>query len=194
MASILGRHRPAPSTSATRPGCSPLRERWTTVRSTRHGLQRTGSDRVAMRSAGSRWRFSERCGLSAINEHGAHWIAGNLRLDLASLNKVEMLPWDLRGAGWEPGEQPTEAHLHLFDAAAELTVDRTHGSPSSAGDTRLTSPYGWTARSSTCSAAKSNLCRKSGSTSDSGQPRATSGRPEQWASRRALCRSPVYLM
>jgi hypothetical protein len=42
------------------------------------------------------WRRGEldagRCGLSAINEHGEHWIAGNLRLDFASLNKVEMLP------------------------------------------------------------------------------------------------------
>jgi len=40
------------------------------------------------------WRRGEmdegRCRLSAVNEHGAHWIAGNLRLDLASLNKVEM--------------------------------------------------------------------------------------------------------
>lgn len=73
------------------------------------------------------WRRGElddqRCGLSAINEHGAFWIAGNLRLDLASLNKVEMLPWDVWGAGWEPGEQPTEAVLQLFDEVAALTVD-----------------------------------------------------------------------
>jgi Transglutaminase-like superfamily len=73
------------------------------------------------------WRRGEldagRCGLSAINEHGAHWIAGNLRLDLASLNKVEMLPWDLWGESWEPGKQPTDAQLHLFDTVAALTVD-----------------------------------------------------------------------
>lgn len=73
------------------------------------------------------WRRGEldagRCGLSAINEHGAHWIAGNLRLDLASLNKVEMLPWDLWGSFWEPGEQPTDAQLDLFDAVAALTTD-----------------------------------------------------------------------
>jgi len=66
---------------------------------------------------------AERCGLSAINEHGAFWIAGNLRLDLASLNRVEMLPWDLWGSHWEPGEQPTPAQLELFDALAELTID-----------------------------------------------------------------------
>ena len=73
------------------------------------------------------WRRGEldadRCGLSAINEHGAFWIAGNLRLDLASLNKVEMLPWDVWGAGWIPGVQPTAAQLELFDTVADLTVN-----------------------------------------------------------------------
>ena len=81
-------------------------------------------------TAGHAWKAwrrgdldASRFGLSGINEHGAHWIASNLRLDLASLNKVEMLPWDLWGAGWEPGEEPTDAQLHLFDTVAELTVD-----------------------------------------------------------------------
>ena len=73
------------------------------------------------------WRRGEldadHCGLSAVNEHGAHWIAGNLRLDFASLNKVEMLPWDVWGGGWAPGEQPTDAQLALFDDVAALTVD-----------------------------------------------------------------------
>lgn len=73
------------------------------------------------------WRRGDldagRCGLSSISEHGAHWIAGNLRLDLAALNKVEMLPWDVWGAGFEPGEEPSDELLALFDAVAELTVD-----------------------------------------------------------------------
>lgn len=73
------------------------------------------------------WRRGDldagRCGLSIIREHGAHWIAGNLRLDLAALNKVEMLPWDVWGAVWKPGEEPTDELLALFDAVAELTVD-----------------------------------------------------------------------
>lgn len=77
--------------------------------------------------AWQRWRAGEldagRCGLTAIDEHGAHWIAGNLRLDLASLNKVEMLPWDVWVAGWEPGETPTDDVLELFDAVAAMTVD-----------------------------------------------------------------------
>jgi hypothetical protein len=73
------------------------------------------------------WRRGEldagRCGLSGINEHGAHWIAGNLRLDLASLNKVEMLPWDVWGAGWQAGQPPTDPQLRLFDEVAAMTVD-----------------------------------------------------------------------
>jgi hypothetical protein len=73
------------------------------------------------------WRRGDldanRCGLSAINEHGSFWIAGNLRLELASLNKVEMLPWDVWGSRWQPGGEPTSAQLDLFDAVAALTVD-----------------------------------------------------------------------
>lgn len=67
---------------------------------------------------------ANRCGLSAIEVHGAQWIAGNLRLDLASLNKVEMLPWDAWGAGWQPGEEPSDALLDCFDTVADLTVNR----------------------------------------------------------------------
>jgi hypothetical protein len=81
-------------------------------------------------TAGHAWRAwrrgdldAGRCGLSAIDEHGAHWIASNLRLDLASLRKVEMLPWDTWGEGWEPPEQPSESQLHVFDTVADLTVD-----------------------------------------------------------------------
>ena len=66
---------------------------------------------------------ADRCGLSAVDEHGAHWIAGNLRLDFASLNKVEMLPWDVWGARWEPGDQPPDDSLTCFDSIAALTVD-----------------------------------------------------------------------
>ncbi len=73
------------------------------------------------------WRRGDldagRCGLSVIHEHGAHWIAGNLRLDLAALNKVEMLPWDVWGAVWKPDEEPTGELLTLFDEVAQLTVD-----------------------------------------------------------------------
>jgi hypothetical protein len=90
-------------------------------------LSITPAEFVTAGHAWQAWRHGEldagRCGLSSINEHGAHWIAGNLRLDLASLNKVEMLPWDVWGSHWKPGEQPTPAQLALFDSVAELTVD-----------------------------------------------------------------------
>jgi hypothetical protein len=73
------------------------------------------------------WRRGEldaqRCGLSSIPEYGASWIASNLRLDLAALNKVEMLPWDIWGLGWEPPDEPTTEMLDTFDAVAELTVE-----------------------------------------------------------------------
>jgi len=87
----------------------------------------TTSEFLTAGRAWQAWRHGDldgaRCGLSAIDEHGAHWIAGNLRLDLASLNKVEMLPWDLWGAGWKPGEDPSDELLECFDSAATLTLD-----------------------------------------------------------------------
>jgi hypothetical protein len=90
-------------------------------------LSITATEFVTAGHAWQAWRRGEldadRCGLSWINMHGSFWIAGNLRLDLASLNKVEMLPWDVWGTGWQPGEEPTDEQLALFDSAAELTVD-----------------------------------------------------------------------
>ena len=87
----------------------------------------TPAEFVTAGHAWKAWRGGEldagRCGLSAIGEHGPHWIAGNLRLDLASLNKIEMLPWDVWGMGWGPHEQPTDDQLCLFDTVADLTVD-----------------------------------------------------------------------
>ncbi len=90
-------------------------------------LDITASEFVTAGHAWLAWRSGDldagRCGLTSIDEHGAHWIAGNLRLDLAALNKVEMLPWDVWGSGWEPGEQPTDEQLALFDAVARHTTD-----------------------------------------------------------------------
>ncbi|MGH1503655.1 MAG: transglutaminase-like domain-containing protein [Acidimicrobiales bacterium] len=64
-----------------------------------------------------------RFGLTSVGEHGAHWIANNLRLDLAALNKVEMLPWDVWGVDWLPGEVPDDDVLEAFDVVAAFTVD-----------------------------------------------------------------------
>lgn len=94
---------------------------------TGNALAITGSEFVSAGHAWQAWRKGTldagRCGLTSIDEHGAHWIAGNLRLDLASLNKVEMLPWDVWGERWKPGEEPTDAQLELSDTVASLTVD-----------------------------------------------------------------------
>lgn len=64
-----------------------------------------------------------RCGLTSIPEHGGFWIAGNLRLDFAALNKVEMLPWDLWGLFWEPEDEPPADAYDVLDEIAALTVD-----------------------------------------------------------------------
>ena len=77
-----------------------------------------------------------RSGLVAISVHGAYWIAGDLRVDLVALNKIEMLPFDVWGAGWEPGGQPTIAHLQLVDSVAALYVDADGPSLSCAAVTR----------------------------------------------------------
>ena len=90
-------------------------------------LEITDTEFVTAGHAWQAWRRGDldagTCGLTVIGEHGAHWIAGNLRLDLAALNKVEMLPWDEWGAGWEPGDEPSEKLLACFDSVAALTTD-----------------------------------------------------------------------
>jgi hypothetical protein len=89
-------------------------------------LDITATEFLTAGAAWQAWRRGEldasHCGLSGIDEHGAHWIANNLRLDFAALNKVEMLPWDLWGAGWKPGEQPSDSQLAFFDGVAALIV------------------------------------------------------------------------
>jgi hypothetical protein len=76
-------------------------------------LDITAGEFVTAGRAWQAWRRGEldagRCGLTTIGEHGAHWIAGNLRLDLASLNKVEMLPWDVWGQRWGPATSRAES-------------------------------------------------------------------------------------
>ncbi len=53
---------------------------------------------------------------------GLWFIAGELVRDLAALNKMEMLPWDVWGAMPKPNEQLTdEQQLALFDRLATLT-------------------------------------------------------------------------
>ncbi|GII86521.1 hypothetical protein Ssi03_45110 [Sphaerisporangium siamense] len=62
-----------------------------------------------------------RFGLSAINETGDWWIAGNLMRDTAALLSVELLPWDVWGAMPEPHTPIKDELLSLFDHLATLT-------------------------------------------------------------------------
>jgi len=55
--------------------------------------------------------------------HGLWFIAGNVLRDFASLNNVEMLPWDAWGVSPKPDEPMTDEHLALFDHLAALTLD-----------------------------------------------------------------------
>jgi hypothetical protein len=49
-------------------------------------------------------------------------VAGNIRLDLAALNKVETLLWDVWGAGADEEEElADDAVRRLYDEVAEVT-------------------------------------------------------------------------
>jgi hypothetical protein len=63
-------------------------------------------------------------GLSMINESGLWFIAQNMVRDLASLNRMEMLPWDVWGTMPEPADEITADMMALFDRVAALTMSR----------------------------------------------------------------------
>jgi hypothetical protein len=81
--------------------------------------------------AGDAWRQvragqadPSRFGLTAINEAGDWWIAGNLTRDAAALVDLEMLPWDTWGAMPEPDDDvPYELFDDLAAATAEPSLD-----------------------------------------------------------------------
>jgi hypothetical protein len=62
-------------------------------------------------------------GISFVDLFGQWFIAGNLVRDLAALNKVEMLPWDLWGAQPRPGEPLEADRLGFFDEVARITLN-----------------------------------------------------------------------
>jgi len=62
----------------------------------------------------------ERFGISFAGLRGLWFVAGSLVRDIAALNKMEMLPWDLWGA--QPGPRE-EFDLAFFDELAALTRD-----------------------------------------------------------------------
>jgi hypothetical protein len=62
-------------------------------------------------------------GISFVDLFGLWFIAGNLVRDLAALNKVEMLPWDVWGAHPQLGERLEANRLGFFDEVARITLD-----------------------------------------------------------------------
>ncbi len=61
-------------------------------------------------------------GLSFIQLQGFWWIAANLVRDLASLNRMEMLPWDVWGMMPGPNGTLTKEETELLDRVAALTL------------------------------------------------------------------------
>ena len=101
--------------------------------------------------AGDAWRLCRdgdadpaRFGLSPLNEAGYWWIAGNLLRDVAALNNMEMLPWDVWGAMPAPDETISDEQYALFDRLAGLTRDPDAAiaglTAAYAGDARLHVP------------------------------------------------------
>jgi hypothetical protein len=60
-------------------------------------------------------------GIFVGNQRGLWFIAGELVRDLASLNKMEMLPWDVWGAMPRPSQKLNKDQLAFFDELANLT-------------------------------------------------------------------------
>jgi hypothetical protein len=54
--------------------------------------------------------------------HGLWFVRGNLVRDIASLNKVELLPWDAWGLIGKDEKLITEEDMQLLDRGAELSV------------------------------------------------------------------------
>lgn len=64
-----------------------------------------------------------RFGISFVQLHGLWFVAGSLLRDLASVNKMEMLPWDSWGAQPEPEAKLDALQLRLFDEIADMLCD-----------------------------------------------------------------------
>ena len=107
--------------------------------------------REAFLVAGDAWRLCRgggadpaRFGLSLMGEGGYWWIAANLLRDVAALNNMEMLPWDVWGAMPAPDEVISDEKYALFDRLAELTRDPDAAfaelTATYAGDARLRVP------------------------------------------------------
>jgi len=65
---------------------------------------------------------ASRFGLTHINESGLWFIAGNVLRDLASLNRIEMLPWDVWGMMEMGDDKLTDERKALLDRVSALTL------------------------------------------------------------------------
>jgi Transglutaminase-like superfamily len=65
---------------------------------------------------------ANRFGLTHINESGLWFIAGNVVRDFASLNRMEMLPWDVWGLMEMGDDKLTDEKKALLGRVAALTV------------------------------------------------------------------------
>lgn len=62
-------------------------------------------------------------GIETTGMRGLWFVAGSLVRDLATLNRVEVLPWDVWGGQPPPEADVSEEVLAWFDGIAELTAD-----------------------------------------------------------------------
>lgn len=81
----------------------------------------TGADAWTKCRAGE--ADASKFGISMGNLRGMWFIAGVLLRDLAALNKMEMLQWDVWGAMPRPNELTSDEHLAYFDRIAAFTRD-----------------------------------------------------------------------
>jgi hypothetical protein len=65
----------------------------------------------------------DRFGIDFVKLRGLWFIAGSLIRDVAALNKIEMLPWDVWGAQPQQDTSLDQTQLGYFDQLAELTVE-----------------------------------------------------------------------
>jgi hypothetical protein len=79
--------------------------------------------------AGDAWQMCragsavpDRFGLSHIGLSGSWFIAGNVLRDLAALNRMEMLPWDVWGMMPAPEEELSNENVALIDRIAAVTL------------------------------------------------------------------------
>jgi hypothetical protein len=64
-----------------------------------------------------------RFGIGFAQHYGLWFVAGTLVREVAALNKVEVLPWDVWGAQPQPGQTLREEQLAFFDELAALARD-----------------------------------------------------------------------